>query len=85
MGSLINNAEFGSAVRTWLRPGDEAALMRYKAALDEAEKAIQKGSSGILAKSIVSGVIGTAADMASDAAAILATTTTAGPSGARKA
>lgn len=77
MGNLINNPEFGEAVRKHLRPGDETALARYRVALEECALMVKNGPGGILTKTMVTSTIELAADMTRDASAILIATTKA--------
>lgn len=72
MGSLVKDEEFGNAIRKWLKPGDEAALARLQAALEECAESIRTGSGGFLTQTFISGVVETAAEMVGDAATVLA-------------
>jgi hypothetical protein len=66
--NLAANAKYGDIMAKHLQPGDEAAILRYAAALEEIREGISKGPGKFFTSMMASTAVGTAAEYARDAA-----------------
>lgn len=71
MGKMANNKHFQQVVVKHMLPGDELALSRFAAAMEEIREGISKGPGGFWGSLFGSTAVGTSGEIASEAANVV--------------